>query len=175
MNKLNLIAAAAFGIAALATTPAHALTESGTFDVTVNLYPKCEFVTAPSALELNYVSFQATDSTNDMSFSLKCTNTLPYTLSIGGTAGASGTLAGLDYTLATRFGGAAATTGTGNGAAQTWAVRGTVAANQSGTCAQDNSGTAGTQSASVTGATAGAGTACSGTSGANAHNVTITY
>lgn len=175
MNKLTLVAAALLGIAALATPPAHALTATDEFSVTVNLYPKCEFVSAPVALALNYVSFQTTVSENDMSFSLKCTNTLPYTLSIGGNQGASGTLVGLNYTLATRFGGAAATTGVGNGAEQTWAVRGTIAANQGGTCAQDNSGTAGTQDTSVTGSTAGQGTACTGTTGANDHNVTITY
>lgn len=173
----KLILPALLSLVALVSTPSQALTASGAFDVTVNLYPKCEFVTAPSALALHYVSFQATDSTNDMSFSLRCTNTLPYALSFGGTAGASGTLAGLNYALETRLGAAAATGGTGNGATQTWAVRGTVAGGQSGTCAQDNSGTAGTQVAATTGANTGSavGTACTATSAVGAHTLTITY
>lgn len=175
MRKLALPALLA--LAAIVSAPAHALTASGAFDVTVNLYPKCEFVTAPSALSLHYVSFQTTDSTNDMAFTLRCTNTLPYTLSIGGTAGASGTLAGLNYTLATRNAGGAATTGTGSGAAQSWSVRGTIAGGQGGTCAQDNSGTAGTQVASTTGANTGSavGTACTASSAVGAHTLTITY
>jgi hypothetical protein len=175
MRKLAIPALLA--LAAVISAPAHALTASGAFDVTVNLYPKCEFVTAPSALSLHYVSFQTTDSTNDMSFSLRCTNTLPYTLSFGGTAGSGGTLAGLNYTLSTRFGAAAATTGTGNGGTQAWTVRGTITGGQGGTCATDNSGTAGTQVASTTGANTGSavGTACTATSANGAHTLTITY
>jgi hypothetical protein len=165
------------GLGALASAPSHALTASGNFDVTVNLYPKCEFVTAPSALALHYVSFQTTDSTNDMSVSMRCTNTLPYMLSFGGTSGGTGSLVGLNYSLSTLLGGTAATTGTGTGAAQAWVVRGTIVANQSGNCAQDNSTVSGSQVNSTTGANTGAavGTACSATSAAGAHTLTITY
>ncbi|MCG2594919.1 hypothetical protein LZ009_19240 [Ramlibacter sp. XY19] len=173
----KLILPALLGLAALISMPSHALTASGAFDVTVNLYPKCEFVTAPSALALHYVSFQTTDSVNDMAFSLRCTNTLPYSLSFGGTAGSGGTLAGLTYALETRLGAAAATGGTGNGGTQSWAVRGTVAGGQGGNCAVDNSGTAGTQVAATSGANTGSavGTACTATSASGAHTLTITY
>lgn len=175
MKKLAIPALLA--LAAIVSAPAHALTASGAFDVTVNLYPKCEFVTAPSALSLHYVSFQTTDSTNDMTFSLRCTNTLPYTLSFGGAAGAAGTLVGLNYSLQTRLGAAAATSASGSGATQNWTVRGTIAGGQSGTCATDNSATAGTQVASTTGANTGAavGTACTATSAVGAHTLVITY
>jgi hypothetical protein len=158
------------GLAVLGAQQVLALTATSSFDVTVNLYPKCEFTTAPSALALNYVSFQTTPSTNTMTYGVRCTNTLPYTLSFTGTAGDSGTLVGLNYTLATTSG-----SQTGTGSAQTHTVTGTIAANQSGTCAQDNTATTGAQVASVTGATAGNGTACVGTSAANAHILTVTY
>lgn len=165
MKKLLLVAA--LGIAGVVANSAHALTATGAFDVTVNLFPKCEFSTAPTALTLNYVSFQTSASSNTMAFGVRCTNTLPYALSITGSTG--GTLAGLAYTLAVPA------TGTGSGSAQSLNVTGTIAANQGGTCAQDNSATSGTQSSAVTGATTGLGTACSATSAANAHVLTITY
>ena len=161
----KLILASALGLATLASMPVHALTASGAFDVTVNLFPKCEFTTAPSALALNYVSFQTSASTNTMGVVLRCTNSLPYGLSI---AAATGTLVGLNYSLAVPA------TGTGSGANQSVNVTGTIAANQSGTCAADNSGTTGSQVASTTGATAGNGTACTGTA-TGAHVLTITY
>jgi hypothetical protein len=170
-----LLGVAALGL--MSSGPASALTASGDFDVTVKLFPKCEFTTAPSALTLNYVSFQTTASDNTQNFVLKCTNTLPYNFSLTeGTSTAGGTLAGLSYTLSTvTTAGAAAPGSTGTGAAQTFAIKGSIAGNQGGTCAQDNSTTALPQSASVTGTTAGVGTACSATSATGAHTLTITY
>lgn len=171
MKKFLL--AAALGVAGLATMPAHSLTASGTFDVTVNLFPKCEFVTPPSALSLRYVSFQTSDSTNTMDFSLRCTNTQVYTM---GLSSSSGSLVGLNYSLELRNSGdtAAVTGGTGSGTTQSYKVRGTIAANQGGTCNQDNSGTTGSQDASATGTTGGQGTQCAATT-ASPLTLTITY
>jgi hypothetical protein len=165
----KLIIASMSVVAALASLPAHALTATGAFDVQVNLYPKCEVTIAASPLVLNYVSFQTSASTNTMAAGIKCTNTLPYSLSIAGTSGASGTLVGLPYTLAVPAG------GTGNGASQSINVTGTIAANEGGNCSQANAGTAGTQTAAVTGTSTGLGTACQGTSAAGAHILTVTY
>ena len=165
----KLIIASMSVVAALATLPAHALTATGAFDVQVNLYPKCEVTIGASPLVLNYVSFQTSASSNTMAAGIKCTNTLPYALSVAGTAGASGTLVGLPYTLSVPA------TGTGNGNSQSINVTGTIAANQGGNCTQDNSGTAGSQVASVTGTSTGSGTACQGTSAAGAHVLTVTY
>jgi hypothetical protein len=168
----KLVLATTLGLSGLFTLPAHALTASGAFDVTVNLYPKCELTVASPTLTLNYVSFQTSDSVNTMGASVKCTNTLPYTLSVlngGGAAAASGTLAGLNYTLSVPA------PGPGTGAAQAFNVTGTIAAGQGGTCATANTATTGAQTASVTGASTGAGTACTATSAANAHVLTVTY
>ncbi|MFM7024570.1 MAG: spore coat protein U domain-containing protein [Limnohabitans sp.] len=150
---------------------AHALTATGNFDVQVNLYPKC-VLTAPSALQLHYVSFQTTASTRSADVNVKCTNGLPYTVSLGGSSGNSGSLVGLNYTVSLDTPG-----GTGNGNDQAIALTGTVAANQSGTCTTSQGGTSGTQVASTTGNNTGAamGTACSGTSVDGAHVLTVTY
>lgn len=172
----SLLLASLFALSLFPAAPAFALTATGSVDVTVNLYPKCELTTTPVALSLNYVSFQTTASTNSQPFTMRCTSTLPFALSIAGAKGTSGTLSGLNYTLSTTDNSdVAAASGTGTGSSQTFKVKGTIAANQGGTCAQDNSGTAGTQSASVTGTTAGVGTACTGSSTAGDHTLTITY
>ena len=158
-------------LAGLLTTSqqAMALTATGNFNVTVNLYPKCEVTVPGSALTLSYVSFQTTASTNTADFGIKCTNTLPYTLAL---TGASGTLVGLSYTLSLP-----GTTGTGNGNSQTVSVTGTVAANQAGTCTTVQTATTGTQVASTTGANTGVavGTPCTATSAAGAHVLTVAY
>ena len=82
-------------------------------------------------------------------------------MSIAGTAGTSGTLVGLNYTLALSAAG-----GTGNGSEQSYTIDGTIAANQAGTCAQDNTAVNGEQATSTTGNNTGSalGTACSATS-----------
>lgn len=124
MKKLS----AALAIA-LATTglSAHAATASQNFNVTVALTSACT-VTAPSNVAFTYTSFQAAaaNSTGG-AFSVRCTNTLPYTLSLDATAG---TVIGLNSTLALSAPG-----GTGNGNAQAYTVNGTMAAGQGGTCA----------------------------------------
>lgn len=149
-----------------------ALTATGNFDVTVNLYPKCELTVPSSALALSYVSFQTSASTNSSDFSIKCTNTLPYSLSLTGTTPTGGTLVGLAYTLSLP-----STSGTGSGTAQTVSVVGTVGANQSGSCSASQTSTTGTQVASTTGANTGnaVGAPCTATSTSGAHVLTITY
>lgn len=148
-----------------------ALTATGNFDVQVNLYPKCE-LTGPSSLALHYVSFQSTASTNSANATVKCTNGLAYTVTLGGTSGTSGALVGLDYTLSLET-----SSNTGNGTDQSIALTGTVSSGQSGTCSTAQGGTTGAQVASTNGANSGAavGVACQGTSSAGAHVLTITY
>jgi Spore Coat Protein U domain len=141
----------------LLPTQAQAATATSTFNVTVNLTPKCEITTAPGNLSLNYESFQTTDATASTSFALRCTSTLPYTLSV---SAPTGPLVGLTYTLAVRNAGdtAAATGGFGTGlTGASFNVRATIASGQSGTCA-----TAQTTA-----------TACSATD--NARTLTVTY
>ena len=156
MKKLVLIAA--LGLAGLASVPAHALTTTANFDVTVNLFPKCEITTAPGNLSVNYDSFQVGAAATTTDFSVRCTNTLPYAMSL---SSSSGTLVGLSYTLAIRNSADTAVASSGTGAGTTpadYKVKLSVAGGQSGTCA--------------TVQTSGA-SACSATD--SARTLTITY
>jgi len=103
---------------------------------------------SPSTLVLNYTSFSATPQTASMGFTVDCTLNTDYSLSI---SPASGTLVGLNYTLALDNGAATWTGRVGNGLAQQYNVTATIPANQAGTCAT---------------------AACSGT---RATTITITY
>lgn len=103
------------------TTPA-------SFNVTVNLTSSCEVTSAPTDVAFSYTSFQGTAATSTGgAFSVRCTNTLPYTMALDAT---SGTVIGLNYTLALSAAG-----GTGAGlTAANYTVDGTMASGQSGTC-----------------------------------------
>lgn len=163
------------GLAALgfvAVQPAQALTTTGTVNVNVSLFPKCELTPPTGTLVLRYVSFQTSASENTADFSVMCTSTLPFSVSVAAT---SGTIAGLTYNLAVLdAGNSVVNSGVGNGTTVVpMKIRGTIAANLSGTCASDSSGTPGSQDAAATGTTGGVGTACTGT--AAAHTITVTY
>jgi spore coat protein U-like protein len=123
MNKqLKLLAAAA----ALAFGSANAATLGPTnFNVTVNLTASCS-MTAPADVAFTYTSFGGAATSTGGGFTVTCTNSLPYTLALDAT---SGTVIGLNYTLALAPG------GTGNGAAQSYTIAGNMVAGQSGTCA----------------------------------------
>ena len=126
MNK-RLAAAAVASIFA-AIPAAHAATATGGFNVTVNLTSKCEVVSAPTDVAFTYTSFQAAAATaTGGAYSVRCTNTLPYTMSLDA---ASGTVTGLNYTLSL-----SAASGTGTGAAQAFSVNGSMVSGQAGTCA----------------------------------------
>lgn len=98
------------------------------FGVSASIQHSCYFSSSPAPLTLNYTSFTATPATGSAAFQLSCTYNTPYTLTIGPPA--TGTLLGLNYSLALN-----APSGTGTGGPQSFSVNGTVAANQSGTCA----------------------------------------
>lgn len=100
---------------------------TATFPVTVTVSPKCAVTTPPGVLTLAYTSFQNTAATGSTSFAATCTNALPYSLSLDAT---SGTLLGLTYSLAVPAG-----TFIGTGLAQSYAISGSIAAGQVGTCA----------------------------------------
>ena len=139
MKKIALIAAMA---AALASSfSAQAASVSGGFNVVVNLTSACEITTPSiSALTLNYTSFQTTDATGTTNFDVRCTTSLPYTISLGSASGTdnagfgaqtAGANTSLNYSLAVDGSGR---TGTGL-TAITHTITGTVANGQSGTCA----------------------------------------
>ena len=126
--------------AALAAGNAQAATNlTGTFSVDVTLTSKCS-MSAISNVAFTYTSFGALANATGGAFTVTCTNTLPYTMTLqsgtGGTAPGTATITvtdnavNLQYTL-----GLSAAGGTGNGVAQSFNVTGTMAAGQAGTCA----------------------------------------
>ena len=127
MKKLILVIA--LGLAGIATLPAHAATATGNFDVTINLTSTCKYAKT-SDVVFNYTSFQASAQaqTTAGGFTVQCTKTLPYSLSLDSTA-VTDDAVDLDYTLAL-----SATSGTGNGNTQAYSVTGSIAANQAGKC-----------------------------------------
>ena len=131
MNKrLATATAIAFASMFAAIPAAQAATATGNFNVTVNLTSMCEVVSAAD-VAFTYTSFQGTAATGTGGgVSIRCTNTLPFTVALDST---SGTVAGLNYTL-----GLSAASGTGNGAAQSFTVSGSMASGQGGTCASSS-------------------------------------
>lgn len=132
MNKhLKLITTAAAAAAFAVLIPvAHAVdTAPAGFNVTVNLTSGCEVTSAPTDVAFTYSSFQGSAATSTGgAFSVRCTNTLPYTMALDST---TGTVIGLNYTLALSAAG-----GTGAGlTAANYTVNGSMASGQSGTCA----------------------------------------
>ncbi|MCZ8255132.1 MAG: spore coat protein U domain-containing protein [Polaromonas sp.] len=129
MNKLLLIAA--LGFAAMATVPAQAATQTGNFDVNITLTSACIY-TKTSDVVFNYTSFQtaAAAQTTAGAFTVKCTNTLPYTLALDSAGSYTDAATNLAYTLTL-----SSSSATGNGSAQSYTVNGSIAGNQGGTCA----------------------------------------
>lgn len=148
MNQFLSITAVVALTAALAflVQPAQAATATATFNVTASLQSKCEVTGGPTDVAFTYTSFQTgiASSTGGV-VGIRCTSSLPYSLSLTST---SGTVIGLAYTLT-----APAGTFTGSGASVNHTISGSMAAGQGGTCASSA-------------------TACTGS---NQHTLTITY
>jgi spore coat protein U-like protein len=100
---------------------------TATLTPVASIVAECRVSSTPAPLVLNYSSFSASAVTASTSFGVSCTNSTPYAMALDAT---SGTLLGLQYSLAL-----SASSGTGNALPQTYSVTGTMAANQSGTCA----------------------------------------
>jgi spore coat protein U-like protein len=101
--------------------------DTGTFAVSVITTNSCQLYSPPGNITLNYTSFQVSPATATTTFGVRCTDALPYTMSLDA---ASGTIVGLPYTLGLS---AASGTGTGN-LVQTYTITGTIAGGQAGTC-----------------------------------------
>lgn len=126
--------------ASLQLLTAGAVVSTTTFSPTVSIIAQC-FVgqvaagntaagaVSPSTMTLPYTSFAPTNLTANMSFTVHCTRNTTYTLAI---TPASGTLLGLNYTLAMSPPGTPAITG--SGLAQPYTITGTITAGQAGTC-----------------------------------------
>jgi hypothetical protein len=122
---LGLLATAALA-AALAPLSANAATATSGFNVTVSLTSSCSITTPPSDVAFTYTSFGPAVTATPGAFAVRCTNSLPYGLSLDA---AGGTVIGLAYTLSL-----SAATATGNGVAQSFSIGGGMIAGQSGTC-----------------------------------------
>jgi hypothetical protein len=143
MKKLGFSAFAL--LAAFVSAPSQAVTNlPTTFPVNITLTSACVVTTAPGAVAFSYTSMQGTSATaTGTSVGIKCTNALPYSVSLA-TAPGNGynvvdALTGLAYTLTLAAGAgtpaAMDLTGqVGNGAAQTVNIGGTMGPNQVGTC-----------------------------------------
>jgi len=129
-NLLKLITSAAAAATFAVMIPVAQATDTApaSFNVTVNLTSGCEVTSGPTDVAFTYSSFQAGAATSTGgAFSVRCTNTLPYTMALDAT---SGTVIGLNYTLALSAAG-----GTGAGlTAANYTVNGSMASGQSGTC-----------------------------------------
>jgi spore coat protein U-like protein len=126
LNKFIGSLAAAVVLASVVPS-ASAATANSNFNVTVALTATCEITSAPTDVAFTYTSFQGGNATSSGgAFGVRCTNSLPYSMSLDST---SGTVIGLNYSLSL-----SANSGTGNGATQNYTVNGTMASGQSGTC-----------------------------------------
>lgn len=103
-----------------------ASTGVGFVDVTIVSPPTCSIPVAPGTVALSYTSLGAAATASTI-FQVNCTATQAYTMALDAT---SGTLLGLNYTLALSSPGAV---GTGGNQAHT--ITGTIPAGQAGTCA----------------------------------------
>lgn len=129
LNKLLLSLAATAALASM-TPAAQAATDTAGFNVTVDLTAVCEITAGPTEVLFTYSSFQPGDaSSTGGDFSVRCTDQLPYSLSLDNPVGGQVVL-GLTYTLSL-----SATTATGSGVAQNYTMTGTMLSGQSGTCA----------------------------------------
>ena len=137
MKKLmtSLLVAGALGVA-----PSEAANTSGQFNVNLTLNSTCS-LSAVTAVDFTYTSLQGgVQNSTAGGYTVTCTNSLPYTFGLQAGTGAAtppgaatitvtDNAVNLQYVLGT-----SAVGGTGNGAAQSYNITGTMAASQSGTC-----------------------------------------
>ena len=137
MKKLmaSLLVAGAFGVA-----PSEAANTSGQFNVNLTLNSTCS-LSAVTAVDFTYTSLQgAVQNSTAGGYTVTCTNSLPYTFGLQAGTGAAtppgaATLTVTDNAVNLQYVlGTSAAGGTGNGAAQSYNITGTMAASQSGTC-----------------------------------------
>lgn len=134
----KLILPVVLGLAGLVGGAAQAATATSNFNVNITLTSTCVLGAVPN-LAMSYTSFQGTAATGTSNFTVQCTNTLPFSLSLDSASVTDGTT-GLAYTLAlsssaTHSVGPTGTLGgqSGTGASATYYVHGNVAASQGGT------------------------------------------
>ena len=149
MKKLTLVAAAVFGLAALASGAANAAgSATGSFNVIVNLTPACQIASTTTFgatatltdITLNYTAFGAIQQ-GATSFNVRCSAGLAYDVKVDSD---SVSTLGLTYTLGVApgasttayTGGATGLVGeVGATAGKAYKIGAEIAAGQGGTCA----------------------------------------
>jgi len=147
LNKILMALVAAGALVAIPSVQADTVSDDITVSVTLNT--SCSIGT-PTALTTTYTANQAGAAVwSGGAYSVTCTNGVVYTMAIGGTSGTTGTLLGLNYSLALSSAGS-----TGTGSAQNYSVIGTMAGSQTGSCGSAT---------------------CNASSAAGDHTVVVTY
>ena len=129
-------------LAAALSAPAlgAALTDTKSFDVTVNLTPVCSLST-PGTLTLNYTDNQSGPATGFSTFTATCTSGVAYDLSLSSTtvsaAGLSATLKIQDVDASNAD--VTDTVTASSSSPRNYRVLGTIAGGQTGTCAASDS------------------------------------
>jgi spore coat protein U-like protein len=113
-----------------------------TFSVSIITIASCTLSTPPGNINLAYTSFQASAASASTTFKVNCTTGIPYTMALDAT---SGTLVGLNYTVAL-----SQSASNGTGAAQTFSINGDIAAGQAGTCATGSCAGSATRTLTIT-------------------------
>jgi hypothetical protein len=146
MKRILFVALAALAFLA---TGANAATASSTFNVNLTLTPKCYVNMAGSTpgdvattdVTLNYTAFQTSDATASTAFTVRCTNTFPYSIAV---TADTATVAGINYYLKLAAGSTASytnatgaatlSTQAGDGTAKPYAIGVSAPSGQAGTC-----------------------------------------
>lgn len=131
----KIISAAVLAVVGLLGVPAIAASDSTPVTVNITLTSKCVFG-AVAPVVFAYSSFQAAAATaTGGTFNMKCTNTMPYSIGFTNAASPAATDAVTDDAVNLAYSlGLSATTGAGNGSDQAYAVTGSMALGQAGTC-----------------------------------------
>lgn len=151
MSKLFRSLAVVAGFVAFVVSTvgsAHAATTTSDFQVDVTLTPRCFInidTTTPGSqnttdIALSYVAFQTTAAQASTGFTVRCSNTLPFSIALDSD---TGTAAGITYYLKVALGGAQYTGSTGGGTlagqagtggAEAYSIGAEAPAGQAGTC-----------------------------------------
>lgn len=146
MKRILFVALAALAFVSSAVHAAS--TAQSTFNVNLTLTPKCyvNMTATPSDaattdVTLNYTAFQASDATSSTGFTVRCTNTYPYSIAV---TADTNTVAGINYYLklvsggtasyTNATGGASLATEVGDGTAKPYTIGVSAPKSQAGTC-----------------------------------------
>lgn len=104
-------------------------TVTAPLNVTAITTNSCQISVPPGNVSFTYTSFQAAAAAASTAYGVRCTLSLPYTMTLDGTLPYTYSLLGLTYTLSLPASAA------GTGLTQTHTINGSIAAGQAGTCA----------------------------------------